>query len=888
MPISSVVAVRFASVAAVDITTATPQPIDGTALPSNIDYFLLKNQADPSKNGIYSGNWPPTKVTGYTAFASYPGMVVTVQEGDWNAGTVWSCIASSNDPVLSRIHFEKTSFSVQKPPRSGAPATNLLQNYLDSLINYDTAYDYAITINVSSLTLQNSHFRTLIRCSFSGGNTIITIPTGLRAGFSCILAVTSKNEITRNKDPGVTWGTIDPDAIVKRRFQAIQIVKQPPPSIETYNVIRINVAGGGEAVLGPGTFLIDGDGLKIHPAVSISGQGLASSILSAAQTLTGIPDSNDYTDTGAIGIQSDPALLTICARSYSATDPGDSRRSWQPEIRRLQFDGSALTSGSVSGCILELGYNDPDFDFSTSADYKGGSANFIDCGVYKFRKVGIWCKGNRQRFFAQYLRCLGNGDDGLRINGNDPVVGQRCGFGSNGGHQVVFSACSGVVMSGVNAFTGSSRSTSCLACKLTNVNGAAISNCVFNDTIVIDTGALGNFASKGVSVTGCDFRPNGDVFDSSGVPVGTTTDEDYDSFVYVVGRRNVTLSGNTYCLNANGVVFKYILSASGGARVDLSATLTTESTDKNYEGGIPIRCDSTSRVTYDIRDIYLGSASRGTLGLAAIYPDMRGVLLPASVAAPSGYRVLSGGPALASERGDLTDEGFQYSTVANNGNVSITRSARYCYVVVSGTAGSTTISGAAITLPSTSSSEFSKDLTIIIIGSIGTLNWSFTGTTVAELALPSKIIRRATVSLGRRRDVGSGAVWYRVQAEESHILVAVRDEATSVQTTTGFDYRFRLPFALVPSDIRGMVSTSVAGAPFSFDITTGGGTSLFSATPVIAVGNKSTAQVAATAGTPTYTPLADDQELRIVVPANSTTGVSGGQGFKVWLTGFKN
>jgi hypothetical protein len=191
MPISSVVAVRFASVAAVDITATTPQPIDGTALPSNTDYFLLKNQADPSKNGIYSGNWPPTKVTGYTAFASYPGMVVTVQEGDWNAGTVWSCIASSNDPVLSRIHFEKTSSSVQKPPRSGAPATNLLQNYLDSLINYDTAYDYAITINVSSLTLQNSHFRTLIRCSFSGGNTIITIPTGLRAGFSCILAVTS-------------------------------------------------------------------------------------------------------------------------------------------------------------------------------------------------------------------------------------------------------------------------------------------------------------------------------------------------------------------------------------------------------------------------------------------------------------------------------------------------------------------------------------------------------------------------------------------------------------------------------------------------------------------------------------------------------------------------
>jgi hypothetical protein len=85
-----------------------------------------------------------------------------------------------------------------------------------------------------------------------------------------------------------------------------------------------------------------------------------------------------------------------------------------------------------------------------------------------------------------------------------------------------------------------------------------------------------------------------------------------------------------------------------------------------------------------------------------------------------------------------------------------------------------------------------------------------------------------------------------------------------------------------------MVSTSVAGAPFSFDITTGGGTSLFSATPVIAVGNKSTAQVAATAGTPTYTPLADDQELRVAVPANSTTGVSGGQGFKVWLTGFKN
>jgi hypothetical protein len=238
----------------------------------------------------------------------------------------------------------------------------------------------------------------------------------------------------------------------------------------------------------------------------------------------------------------------------------------------------------------------------------------------------------------------------------------------------------------------------------------------------------------------------------------------------------------------------------------------------------------------------------------------------------------------------LTDEGFQYSTVGNAGNVSISRSARYCYVVVSGTAGSTTINSATITLPSTTGSDFSKDLTIIIIGSIGTLTWSVTGATVAELALPTKIIRRATVSLGRRRDAGSGAVWYRVQAELSQILVAVRDEAASVQTTTGFEYRFRLPFAIVPSDIRGSVSTSIAGASFSFDVTTGGGTSLFSAVPVIAVGNKSTVQTGSTSGTPTYTPLTDDQELRISVPINFSggVGVSGGLGFKVWLTGFRN
>jgi hypothetical protein len=150
-------------------------------------------------------------------------------------------------------------------------------------------------------------------------------------------------------------------------------VKQPSPSIETYNVSRVNVAGAVQAILGSGTFLIDGDGLKIHPAVGISGQGLANTILGAVSTLTGSTDSNDYTETGALGTQSDPALLTICARSFSKTDPGDARRSWQPEISRLQFDGSTLTSGAVSGCILELGYNDPDFDFSVGApDYKGG------------------------------------------------------------------------------------------------------------------------------------------------------------------------------------------------------------------------------------------------------------------------------------------------------------------------------------------------------------------------------------------------------------------------------------------------------------------------------------------------------------------------------------
>jgi len=314
------------------------------------------------------------------------------------------------------------------------------------------------------------------------------------------------------------------------------------------SVNTVGVLSGVPALIYPGgePYRITGNGLKLHPAVGIVGFGPGSTVIDADVALSGDPD-----DAGG-----EYALLYINARTPSAT--ANVEDMWQPIISNLAFRGGNAPGNKINGCALEAGSADPFFPYVTGG-YRGGSASFRDCGFYDFPKFGVFSLSNRQRLHAQYLRCTGNGltslghdGGGLRILGNDPVVGERCAFGGNDGFQFAASAISGVILVGVNMYTaggprgnpgGSSvRSDTALACLIHNCNGATISGCVFNDTLVLEgePSGDGDNTFKGISVSGCDFNPNDGLFTGPGVPPAGGGSAVSDTFIRVDNLLDVT------------------------------------------------------------------------------------------------------------------------------------------------------------------------------------------------------------------------------------------------------------------------------------------------------------------------------------------------------------
>lgn len=610
--------------------------------------------------------------------------------------------------------------------------------------------------------------------------------------------------------------------------------------------------------------------------------GLGSTTLRAAQNLNGTLDG---------------ALITVLARSL---DNGDARKSWQPEFRSLtcfgQLDQQLKT---ISGCFIESGTTDPDYN-GDPKDYDASSARFIACGFYAFSGNGVFSGGNRQRFYAEHLRCVGNSGWGLRILGNDPVIGQRCGFGGNGKHQLYISGCSGIILQGVNMFSGSGgRSNNNLACLIDNVVGCSISGCVFNDTLVISSEADGNNARRGISVTGCDFRPNNGVLGSNGTPNGSA-DDSRNAYIYLADLRNITIAANSFCVDASGFAFRDILSVER-SRVNISATITSDTnapSARNYfptgasPRSVPILADSASTVTYDVRDIFTGRHFIGSISQTPVRPVIRGATTTLDPAPYDGYVAVDSGPYLQTSAPEYTSQAIVFAVLAEAGTVSIPPTCRYTFISVGGEAGQGVINNGTIRLPIVS---FHKDLTIIIRGTIsGQLTWlpptgsSPLSPASGDLSLPGRVSRRADINLVWRGPgvAGFTAIWYRARTEEVRLFLGSPDR--TLITTTGAKLVYRTPGRMILTEVRGSLAISATSGTFEFDLRRGdlaSPPSIFSTRPTFDATERTTVTAATPAVLATSpTTLVDDDMITLVV-TNIANGSAAGLG--VWLIGYK-
>lgn len=107
----SVVSTRVATTVNVALTTALEagDTLDGVVLAAN-DLVLVKDQTAPAENGIYLVPTSGTafRYTPFNTFDSYPGLVVTVQEGTAGADTIWVSTANKGGTLgVTAIPFSR-------------------------------------------------------------------------------------------------------------------------------------------------------------------------------------------------------------------------------------------------------------------------------------------------------------------------------------------------------------------------------------------------------------------------------------------------------------------------------------------------------------------------------------------------------------------------------------------------------------------------------------------------------------------------------------------------------------------------------------------------------------------------------------------------------------
>lgn len=329
-----------------------------------------------------------------------------------------------------------------------------------------------------------------------------------------------------------------------------------------------------------------------HPSVSFKGADKGGTELIAPANIT--PDQN------GVG-----AVIRVLARARGTL----ATSAWYPVFQDVTIDvrkAMQIPGAEIDGILYEsASVNDPDYGTWGGKAYGAGALFRVE--VVNAARYGIRDESDRQRLYLEGCRVLYSGDDGLSILANDPVIGPRCGFGNNAGHQVAASAISGFMGIGMNIWGNpDTRGPDCLAMHLQNCNGITLwGTNVLNDTLSI-RGTTS--AHKAVIVGGIDFRPMEELFTADGVVKGDQ-DEYLNAFIRVRGYKQLIIGKCGYSrAGPPGNRFKHVLTAADAAACHLDLVAHTDPAVKPWasSAAVPILVEAGSVVRYDYLDLATG------------------------------------------------------------------------------------------------------------------------------------------------------------------------------------------------------------------------------------------------------------------------------------------
>lgn len=442
----------------------------------------------------------------------------------------------------------------------------------------------------------------------TGSSTTIRLPAGV---------TTQVLSIDSSEPSGLIWKNLD---ITDVNAEVISGIVGDGTTVNT-NAFRTKMASlvSSNNVVARihkgGHFLTDS--FDLHPSISLVNDARGSVQLKAVANMAATNQQ------GAAN-----ALIRIPALTTGAAGT----ESWTPIISGIAIDGSKGSQTNAIAMIRASNPNpadnpyDPDPDFTTNKDYAG--PRLMNIEITNASGPGFLIEAGRGRAFAQDIRAINGNDNGFKWSANDIVMGDRCGFGGNKKHQVLFGSGAGGLIHDVNIWgSPSTRSIECLAFKSNDTKGGTMRGCVLNDTVWLH-GV--NSVARGWFIGGNLFQPHDENFSADGVAINVlSADARTQVALAIDGYKNGHVGANcwtrttptTFNTNGNnhgndGTAFDYLVDISDSAQISLFMPITTNPQVRPWfnADSIPIKTRTLGQATYILQDAYTGTTRIGARG----------------------------------------------------------------------------------------------------------------------------------------------------------------------------------------------------------------------------------------------------------------------------------
>lgn len=319
--------------------------IDGIVIATG-DRILIKNQAVPSQNGIYTVNasGAPTRATDMDSASEVDGTFVVVEDGTVNAGSIWLTVSEVTTLDTDAITFTEVNKATDLVAGNGLTLTSLTldvgtassSRIVVNADNIDLATTAATPGSYGSATQVGTFTVDAYGRLTAAGNTTISVTSSAISDFTeaaqdavgAALTDTATIDFTYNDGANTITAIVIDDSITYAKMQ----------NIATGSLIGRSTASTG-----------DPETITVSSGLTISGGNLTHADTSSVGNL----DTSGAQIIDTLTFDTYGHVQTVTTRNITLDDLNDVVITTPSTGQVLSYNGSNWVNGAASGSVTE-------------------------------------------------------------------------------------------------------------------------------------------------------------------------------------------------------------------------------------------------------------------------------------------------------------------------------------------------------------------------------------------------------------------------------------------------------------------------------------------------------------------------------------------------------